>query len=116
MKYRKIAPLLAVAVATVTWLAGQSAHADPAFGFGLSYTFGGGGGDVAIGARVFSDNQPQNGVASIGLDYKINSQSFRPNIGAAWLDDDVYGDLSLGYDLGDQSVDFGVGLGGWGNF
>ncbi|MEZ5714988.1 MAG: hypothetical protein R3D85_07350 [Paracoccaceae bacterium] len=113
MKYKSLAPLLAAAIAIGSWLVAHPVKADPAYGLGLSYTFGSGGGDVAIGARVFSDNNPQNAVGSIGLDYKINSQSFRPNIGAAWLDNDVYGDLSLGYDFGAQGVDFGVGIGGW---
>lgn len=110
MKHTAIAAILAATAFAAP------VQADPAFGFGLSYVFGGGGGDVAIGARVFSDDSPQNGVAAIGLDYKINSQSLRPSVGAAWLDNDIYGDLSLGYDFGAQSVDFGAGLGGWGQF
>ena len=117
MKYRKVAPILAVMIALGTWATAQAAKADPAYGFGISVTFGAGSGaDFAIGARVFSDDQPQNGAASIGLDYKINSQSLRPNIGAVWLDDDIYGDLSIGYDFGAQDIDFGLGVGGWGGF
>ncbi|WP_372611141.1 hypothetical protein [Aquicoccus sp.] len=88
-------------------------QADPSFGFGISYVFGGGSSDVAVGARVFSDDEPNEGAVSLGLDYKLGSQSVRPNIGAAYLDDDVYGDVSLGYDFGAKGVDFGVGLGGW---
>ncbi|MDQ2089329.1 hypothetical protein [Marimonas arenosa] len=107
-------PTLFAAALTALTLT-PAAQADPAYGIGLTYTFGAGGGDVAIGARVFSDDTPENGALSLGLDYKINSQSLRPSIGAAWLDRDVYGDLSLGYDFGAQSVDFGLGLGGWSN-
>lgn len=115
MKYSKLAPILAAAIAAATFAAAHSAKADPAYGLGLSYVFGNGGGDVAIGARVFSNDNPQEGAVSLGLDYKLASQSFRPNIGAAYLDDDVYGDISLGYDFGAGGVDFGVGLGGWSN-
>ena len=107
-----------IALATVLATASlvPAAQADPAFGFGISYVFGGGSGDVAVGARVFSDDTPRDGVVSLGLDYKIASQSWRPTIGAAYLDDDVYGELSLGYDLGTQGIDFGLGVGGWGEF
>lgn len=104
-----------LATALAAFALAPAAQADPAFGLGLSYVFGGGGGDIAIGARVFSDDTPRDGVLSLGVDYKINSQSLRPSIGAAYLDDDVYGDLSLGYDFGAQNIDFGVGLGGWSN-
>ncbi|MDU8926248.1 hypothetical protein RXV86_02515 [Alisedimentitalea sp. MJ-SS2] len=116
MKYSRLAPILAIGVAVTTALTAQSVKADPAFGFGLSYVFGGGSSDVAVGARVFSDDAPRNGALSIGLDYKIGSQSLRPNIGAAYLDDDVYGDVSIGYDFGAQGIDFGLGVGGWGQF
>ena len=115
MKYSKLAPLLALGIAAATWVVAHEAHADPAYGLGLSYTFGSSDSDVAIGARVFSDDSPQNGAASLGLDYKLRAQSWRPNIGAAWLDDDVYGDLSLGFNTGASNIDFGVGLGGWTN-
>jgi len=92
------------------------AQADPAYGFGVSYVFGGGGGDVAVGARIFSDDTPEDGALSLGLDYKINSQSLRPAIGAAYLDNDVYGEVSVGFDTGAQAIDFGLGVGGWGGF
>ncbi|WP_322865365.1 hypothetical protein U5922_003635 [Aquicoccus sp. G2-2] len=108
---------LAASLATTLAAIAPMAQADPAVGFGLSYVFGGNtGGDVAVGARVFSDDTKQNAVASLGLDYKINSGSWRPNVGAAWLDNNVYGDLSIGYDLGARGIDFGAGLGGWSKF
>ncbi|KAA0920345.1 hypothetical protein FLO80_04335 [Aquicoccus porphyridii] len=106
---------IALASGLALALSAPALQADPAFGLGVSYVFGGGTSDVAIGARAFSDDTPHEGVVSLGLDYKLGSQSLRPNIGAAYLDDDVYGDVSLGYDFGTKGVDFGVGLGGWGN-
>ncbi|WP_137702245.1 hypothetical protein [Marimonas lutisalis] len=106
---------LATALVTTAAIAAPAAQADPAFGFGLTYVFGGGQSDVAFGAKVFSDDTPQDGVVSLGLDYKIGSNSLRPNIGAAYLDNDVYGDVNIGYDIGAGAVDFGLGVGGWGN-
>ena len=106
---------LVTALAMTAGFAAPAVQADPAFGLGFSFVFGGGNNDVAFGARVFSDDTPQNGAVSLGLDYKFGSNSFRPNIGAAYLDNDVYGDLSIGYDIGAGAMDFGIGLGGWGN-
>ena len=113
MKYSKLAPIMAIGVAMTTALAARAAKADPSYGLGVSFIFGGGQNDVAIGAKVFSDDTPQNGAVSVGLDYKIGSQSFRPNIGAAYFDNDAYGDISIGYDLGAQGIDFGIGVGAW---
>lgn len=86
----------------------MAAQADPSFGFGVSFIFGG---DVAVGVRVFSDDRAERGALALGLDYKLRAQSWRPNVGAAYLDEDWYVDLSLGYDFSAQSVDFGGGLG-----
>lgn len=92
----------------ITIAAPLTAVADPSFGFGISYVFGG---DVAIGVRVFSDDKPDRGALALGLDYKLRGQSWRPSVGAAYLDEDWYVDLSLGYDFGAQNIDFGAGLG-----
>lgn len=114
MKQFAIAASLA---AGLTAAAAPVAHADPAFGFGISYVFGGsGGGDIALGAKVFSDDTSGDAALSLGLDYKLQSQSFRPNIGVAYMENDWYSDLSVGYDLGAGAVDFGLGAGGWGKF
>lgn len=85
-----------------------AAHAEPSFGFGVTYMFGG---DVAAGVRVFHDDKPERGVLALGLDYKFKSGSFRPTVGVAYLDEDYYLDLSLGYDLGTQALDYGFGVG-----
>ncbi len=84
------------------------AQADPSFGLGLTYVFGG---DWAVGARVFHDDEPGSAVLAIGADYKFGSQSFRPTVGAAYLEEDYYLDFSLGYDTRLQAVDYGMGLG-----
>lgn len=85
-----------------------AAQADPSFGVGVSFIFGG---DVAVGVRVFSDDRAERGALALGLDYKLRGRSWRPNVGAAYLDEDWYVALSLGYDFSAQSVDFGGGLG-----
>ncbi|WP_133169902.1 hypothetical protein [Shimia abyssi] len=86
----------------------SGAKADPAFGVGLTYIFGG---DVAFGVRVFSDDRPEQGALALGLDYKFLAKSWRPNVGAAYLDEDFYADFSVGLDLTTQELDFGIGAG-----
>lgn len=85
-----------------------SARADPSFGFGISFIFGG---DVAIGVRVFSDDQPERGALALGLDYKIKAKTVRPTVGVAYLDTDYYMDFSVGYDIRAKTMDYGIGLG-----
>ena len=87
------------------------ATADPSFGFGLSYVFGSG---VAMGGRVFSTDKPQSGALALGIDYMFGTGTWRPTVGAAYLDDDFYVDFSVG--IGPQSGDFnfGAGIGGLG--
>ena len=80
--------------------------AQPSFGFGVSYVFGGG---VALGARVFSTDKPKSAAVSLGIDYRFDSATWRPNVGAAYLDDSFYVDLSLG--LSGGYVDYGAGIG-----
>ncbi len=87
---------------------GGTVQADPSFGFGLTYVFGG---DWAVGVRVFHDDEPESAVLALGLDYKFGSQSFRPTVGAAYLDEDFYVDFSLGYDTRLQALDYGIGVG-----
>jgi len=81
--------------------------AGPSFGLGVSFIFGGG---IAVGAKVFSTDQPKEGAVSLGIDYKLESQTWRPNVGLAYLQDDFYVDLSLGLDGG--YVDYSAGIGG----
>jgi hypothetical protein len=100
---------LALALATLPAL---PAAADPAVGFGITIVSTG---EVAIGLRLFSDNRPGRAAAAIGLDYKLRSQSLRPTLGVAWLEDEFYADLSLGYDTKAGQVDFGAGIGVAGN-
>lgn len=66
---------------------------------------------MAVGVRVFSDDEAERGAFAIGLDYKLRSNSWRPNAGVAYLDEDFYIDLSVGYDFNAGEVDFGAGLG-----
>jgi outer membrane protein W len=83
-------------------------QAGPAFGIGVSYVFGEG---VAVGAKIFSDDDEDEAVLSAGIDYQITSGSWRPNLGVGYLGDNYYGDLSVGYDLGKSDWNIGVGAG-----
>ena len=96
------------AMLSVFLFGGGAALADPAFGFGLTYVFGG---DWAVGVRVFHDDEPESAVLALGFDYKFGTQAFRPTVGAAYLDEDFYIDLSLGYDTRLQALDYGIGVG-----
>ena len=104
--------ILKAGAIALTTLSGGAVAADPAFGIGLTYVLGG---DFALGFRVFSDNKQKRGALALGVEYKFSSQSFRPTVGAAYLDKNAYVDLSLGYDINVGAVDFGIGLGGLGN-
>ncbi len=101
-------PFLKVGIFAASLTAAGATHAEPSFGFGVTYMFGG---DVAAGVRVFHDDEPESGVLALGLDYKFKSGSFRPTVGVAYLDEDYFLDLSLGYDLGSNALDYGIGLG-----
>lgn len=96
------------AVLAAFLLGSGAAKADPSFGFGLTYVFGG---DWAVGVRVFHDDEPESAVLALGADYKFGSRSFRPTVGAAYLDEDYYIDFSLGYDIKAQALDYGFGFG-----
>lgn len=86
--------------------------ADPAVGFGLSLTFGGGEVDAGVGVRLFSDDDEDSFAATLGLDYMLKSRNLRPTVGAAYLMDNSYIGLDMGLDLKSREFDFGVGIGG----
>lgn len=88
------------------------ASADPSVGFGLSLSFGGSNVDYGVGVRVFSDDKQDEFVASVGLNYMLQSQRLRPTVGAAYLGDNNFIGLDLGFGLNGEGIDFGVGVGG----
>lgn len=88
------------------------AHADPAIGFGLSFAFGNGNVETGVGVRVTSDNEPDEVVATVGIDYMFQSQRWRPTVGVAYLFDNAYLGVDLGFDLNGGGMDIGVGVGG----
>lgn len=88
------------------------AFADPSFGLGLTITFGSKGADYGLSARVFSNDRKDQGAASAGVDYMFNSQSWRAALGAAYMMDDGYVDVTAGYNFTLQDFDIGLGLGG----
>ena len=104
-------PLSIAATALAIGLA-LPAAADPTLGFGLSITFGGNSApETGLGLRVFSDDERDSAVASIGLDYMFQSQRLRPTVGAAYLGSNSYIGLDMGYDFSRGGLDFSVGAG-----
>lgn len=86
--------------------------ADPTIGIGFSLSFGGGQPQLGAGVRVFSDDEEDEVAASLGLDYVFTTQSLRPTIGAAYLMEDSYAGVDVGYNytLGTFDVGGGIGL------
>jgi len=85
--------------------------ADPAVGFGLSLTFGGGKVDAGVGVRLFSNDEEDSFAATLGLDYMLKSRSLRPTVGAAYLMDNRYIGLDMGLDLNSRELDLGIEIG-----
>ena len=102
-----------IALATVLTLS-TPAMADPTVGLGLSFSFGGGKPQTGVGLRVFSDNQRDSFVGSVGVDYMFGTQSFRGTVGGAYLGNDTYLGLDMGLDFNGGGVGFGFGAGGVG--
>ncbi|MFT6123716.1 MAG: hypothetical protein ACJASG_002250 [Oleiphilaceae bacterium] len=65
----------------------------------------------AFGIRVFSDDEEDSVVASTGIDYLFKSNSLRPAAGVTYLGDSAYGEISLGYNLSEKEIDYGIGAG-----
>lgn len=101
-----------IAATALTLAAAGPAAADPAVGFGLNFTFGNGQVNTGLGLRVFSDDQRDKTVASLGLDYMFRSESVRASLGIARLMDRSYVEVNAGYDFAAGAVNLGVGLGG----
>jgi hypothetical protein len=113
MKFTPLpAALLALGLASVA--VSTPAFADPAAGLGLSLSFGHGGSapKIGVGMRVFSSDKEGDTAATIGIDYVIGDNAWRPTVGAAHLFEDSYLGADLGLTNGD--LDFGVN-GGWQN-
>ena len=102
-----------IALAAVLSLS-TPALADPTVGLGMSFSFGGGKPQTGIGLRVFSDNERDSFVGSVGVDYMFGSQSFRGTVGGAYLGNDTYLGLDMGLDFNGGWFGFGFGAGGVG--
>ena len=86
--------------------------ADPSIGVGFSLSFGGAQPQLGAGVRVFLNDEEDEFAAALGVDYVFTTQSLRPTIGAAYLMEDSYAGLDVGYNytLGVFDVGGGVGL------
>jgi len=83
------------------------AHADPAVGLGVSIAFGGGQVQSGLGLRVFSDDEEDSAVATAGVDYLFQSKSWRGTVGGAYVNDNAYVGLDLGYGFGGGGFTYG---------
>ena len=101
----------ALAAAALMSCASLASANDVGVGVGVSYVFGGG---IAAGFKVFSNDEDNETVGSVGLDYLFESSAFRPNVGVAYQGEGYFTGGDVGFNLGTQSVDFGLG-GGWSN-
>nr|WP_320135908.1 hypothetical protein [uncultured Amphritea sp.] len=99
---------LSLAALVTASLVAPIAQADAGFGAGVTYVFGGG---WAVGVKVFTDDEEDKAVGSLGLDYLVGSGAWRPNVGVGYLGENIYGDLSAGYNLDGGTWSFGVGAG-----
>lgn len=102
--------LYVLAASTSTILAGP-VSADPTLGIGFSLSFGGGQPQLGAGVRVFSNDEEDEFAGSIGLDYVFTTQSLRPTIGAAYLLEDSYVGLDVGYSSTLGTFDIGGSAG-----
>ncbi len=103
--------LRTILLSTLLLTLAAPAVADPTVGLGLTYSFGGGQPQAGIGLRVFSDDKQDEVAGTVGIDYMFGTQSWRGTIGAAYLAENVFAGVDLGYDLGDGSFGFGVSAG-----
>jgi len=103
MSLSKVVLVLAASAALAS-----PAYADPAVGLGVSIAFGGGQVQSGVGLRVFSDDEDESTVGTIGVDYMFQSQSWRATVGAAYLNDDAYIGLDLGYGFNGGGVSYGL--------
>lgn len=98
--------LAAVVAASLT---APVAQADAGVGAGITYVFGQG---FAVGLKIFTNDEEDKGVGSVGLDYMLGVGGWRPNVGVGYLGDNIYGDVNAGYNYKTGTWGFGVGGGG----
>ncbi len=91
-----------------TALMTNTAQAGITVGLGVGYVFGEG---FTASGQLFTDNDEESMVGSIGVDYSFISRSWRPNIGAGYLGSNFYGDANLGYNYGTGQWNLGTGTG-----
>jgi hypothetical protein len=103
---KTVAP--AVAAVSLAYIPVAAQADDVGFGLGASYVFGSG---FAVGVKAFSNDQDNETVGAVGIDYLIQAGAFRPNIGVAYQGKGYFSDANVGYNLGSGMFDFGLGAG-----
>ncbi|MCW1917959.1 hypothetical protein NX862_04270 [Rhodobacter sp. KR11] len=97
--------------AVVATMAAAPVAADPVVGLGLTFWFGSGQTQTGVGLRVFSDDQNESVVGSVGVDYILQGGAIRPTLGIAYLQDNAYVGADLGFDMAGGPIQFGAGIG-----
>lgn len=103
--------LVLLTVVSGLGLAALPVQADPVLGVGVTFWFGGGQTQTGIGLRLFSDDENESVVGSIGADYILQGGAIRPTLGIAYLQDDAYIGADIGFDLSGGPLHFGAGIG-----
>ncbi|WP_415884121.1 hypothetical protein [Neptuniibacter sp. QD34_54] len=104
MSLKKISIVAAIAASLAT----PYSQADVGAGLGVTYIFGQG---FAVGVKAFTDDKEDKAVGSVGIDYMLSTKAWRPNVGIGYLNDNIYTDVTAGYDLQQNSWTFGLGAG-----
>ncbi len=108
----KTLPRAAAAALAMSLPATLPAEADPAFGIGLSFVFGGSSSasssQTGLAVRLFSDDAEDDFVGSLGLNYQFGTGTFSPTAGIAYLGSNTFLGLDMGLGLDGDGIDFGV--------
>ena len=86
-------------------------QADPVVGAGLTFWFGQGQTKTAIGFKILSDDENESVVGTLGVDYVFGGGGVQPNIGLAYLKDDLYVGVNAGLNLSGGPIEVGLGVG-----
>lgn len=102
----------AAAALAMSFPAAMPAEADPAFGVGLSFVFGGSSSassnQTGLAVRLFSDDAEDDFVGALGFNYQFGTGTISPTAGIAYLGSNTFVGLDMGLGLDGSGVNFGL--------